>query len=340
MAKAIKEWEQADNLVEELYHFGNEVYRKVETSKIDASGRKKMLLEISILSDKLSVTERNFSNTLGDGNHMIKDLLICLNIVFILIIISVVSFYYSIMVKRLILSQKEVEAKNENLIMLNKDLDKFTYSVSHDLRSPITSLKGLIQIAKLEDDLEKINYCLELMHLSLVKQDQFISDIIDYAKNKRTQILLGPASLSKLVDDAFNQHNYLANAGEIIITKDLSIDEIQSDNLRLKIILNNLLSNAIKYVDKSKDEMRISVRAYNSGSFHIIEIEDNGIGIPEEYKGSIFDMFFVIDSNKGSGLGLYIVKETLDRLNGSISVFSQSTIGTKFTVTIPAIYVD
>ncbi|MGQ7944287.1 sensor histidine kinase [Flavobacterium sp. WC2509] len=338
MARAIKEWEQADNLIKELHQFGNDVYRKVEASKIDAAGRKKMLLDISILSDKLTITERNFSNTLGDGTHTIKVLLVCLNIVFILIIITAVSFYYSIMVKRLISSQKEVEAKNENLLLLNKDLDKFVYSVSHDLRSPITSLKGLIGIAKSEDDSEQINYCLDLMNQSLDKQDQFISDIIDYSKNKRSQILLGPVNLRKLLDDAVNQHNYMTNADKIIITKDLSIDEIQSDGLRLKIILNNLLSNAIKYVDESKDEMRIAVRAYNSGLFHVIEIEDNGIGIPEEYKANIFDMFFVIDSNKGSGLGLYIVKETLDKLNGSISVFSQSNIGTKFTVKIPNLY--
>lgn len=338
MAKAVKEWEEADNLIKQLYRFGNEVKRKVDSTKVNAASRKKMLHVINVLSDKLTLNERKFSDTLGEGAHKIKVLLIYLNIIFILIIVTTVSFYYSMMVKRLISSKKEIEAKKENLIILNNDLDKFTYSVSHDLRSPITSLKGLIEIAKLEDDLEQINYCLELMYQSLNKQDQFISDIIDYSKNKRMQILLEPLSLNKLFDDVINQHNYMTNADKIIITKDLSIDEIKSDSLRLKIILNNLLSNALKYVDESKEEIRISIRAYNSGIFHIIEIEDNGIGILEEYMGNIFDMFFVIDSNKGSGLGLYIVKGTLDKLNGSISVFSQSNVGTKFTVTIPNLY--
>jgi signal transduction histidine kinase len=338
LAKAIKEWEQGDHYINRLSLIGNEVNRKMETSKLDPAVRHKMLLDISILSNKLTINERNFSNTLGEGTHKIKGLLIYLNIFFILIIISSVSYYYSIMVERLIDSKKEIEIKNENLIMLNSELDNFVYSVSHDLRSPITSLKGLIEITKMEDDLDQIKYCLMLMSQSLNKQDQFISDIIDYSKNKRIQIVVKTVSLSKLIDDTINQHNHNKNADKIVITKELLIDEVQSDSLRLKIVLNNLLSNAIKYVDESKKEMLISIKTYNSGAFHKIEIADNGIGIQEEYKDHIFDMFFVINSNKGSGLGLYIVKETLDKLNGNITVFSESNVGSKFTVTIPNLY--
>ena len=338
MAKAIKEWGQADNLINQLSRFGNDVRIKVKTSKLDAATRNKMLLEISSLSNKLTVNERNFSNTLGEGTHMIKDLLKYLNIIFILIIITSVSFYYSKLVNRLIDSKKEIEVKNENLIMLNSELDNFVYSVSHDLRSPITSLKGLIEIVKMEDDLEQINYYLMLMCQSLNKQDQFIRDIVDYSKNKRMEKIVKTVSLNKLIDDAISLHNHNLSTDKIVITKNLIVDEIQSDSLRLKIILNNLLSNAIKYIDESKKEMRISIRSYDSGLFHKIEIEDNGIGIQEEYKDRIFDMFFVINSDKGSGLGLYIVKETLAKLNGSISVFSESNVGTKFTVTIPNLY--
>lgn len=338
LAKAIKEWEKGDNYINQLALIGNDVNQKMESSKLDPATRQKMLLEISILSNKLTINELNFSNTLGEGTHMIKDLLIYLNIFFILIIISSVSYYYSIMVKRLIASKKEIEVKNENLIIANSELDNFVYSVSHDLRSPITSLKGLIEITKLEDDLEQIKYYLMLMCQSLNKQDQFISAIIDYSKNKRIQIIVESVSLSKLIDDTIDQHNHNKNVDKIVITKDLLIDEVQSDSLRLKIILNNLLSNAIKYVDETKKEMSISIKAYNSGAFHKIEITDNGIGIQEEYKKHIFDMFFVINSNKGSGLGLYIVKETLDKLNGNITVFSESNVGSKFTVTIPNLH--
>jgi signal transduction histidine kinase len=338
MTKAIKEWEQGDHYVNQLSLIGNEVKQKMETSKLDPVTKQKMLLEISILSNKLTINERNFSDTLGEGTHKIKDLLIYLNIFFILIIISSVNYYYSILVERLIASKNEIEIKNENLIILNSELDNFVYSVSHDLRSPITSLKGIIEIINLEDDSDQIKYYLMLMCQSLNKQDQFISDIIDYSKNKRIEIVVNTVSLSKLIDDAIDQHTHNKNADKIVITKDLSIDVVQSDSLRLKIILNNLLSNAIKYADESKQEMTILIKSYNSGAFHKIEISDNGIGIPEEYRDHIFDMFFVINSNKGSGLGLYIVKETLDKLKGNISVFSETKVGSKFTVTIPNRY--
>lgn len=338
LAKAIKEWEEGDRMIQQLQKFGNDIHRKVKTSNLDSDVRNKMLWQLSVISNKLTVNERKFSNTIGDGTRMIKDLLLIINIIFILVIISSVSYYYSLMVKRLIASKKEIESKNENLLMLNGELDNFVYSVSHDLRSPITSLKGLIELAKLEDDLEKIDYYLKLMSQSLNRQDQFIKDIIDYSKNKRIETKFKTVSLSKLIEDTISLHNYNKDAEKIVITKDILVDEILSDNLRLKIIMNNLLSNAMKYVDDNKDEMKIAIRTYNSGVFHKIEIEDNGIGIQEEYKERIFNMFFVVNSNKGSGLGLYIVKETLNKLNGSISVFSENKVGSKFTVTLPNHY--
>lgn len=340
LAKAIKEWEQGDNYVKQLAQIGEDVNQKMKISNLDQATKQKFLLEISVLSDKLTINERNFLNTLGQGTNMIKDILIVINIIFILIIISSVSYYYSIMVNRLIASKKEIEAKNENLIVANSELDNFVYSASHDLRSPITSLKGLIEVAQLEDDPDQIKYYLKLMCQSLNKQDQFISDIIDYSKNKRIQIFVESVSLNKIIDDTITQHNHNKNVDKITIIRNLLIDEIHSDRLRLKIIINNLLSNAIKYADEIKKEMFISINAYNSGTSHIIEIADNGIGIADEFKEHIFEMFFVINSNKGSGLGLYIVKETVGKLNGSIGVFSESNVGSKFTVTIPILYAE
>lgn len=340
MAKAIKQWEKGDIYIKQLSIIGDEIAEKLKTSRLDAETRQKMHLEISILCNKLTKAERDFSDILGDGMHTIKNRLIYMNIFFILIMITSVSYYYSILVKRLITSKTEIEIKNRNLITANKELDYFVYSVSHDLRSPITSLKGLIELINLEDDLEQVKYYSMLMNQRLNKQDQFISDIIDYSKNNRIQILPKTVSLNKLIDNAIHHYNSNLNANKIVIVKNLSVDEIQGDCLRLEIILKNLISNALKYVDESKKEMRISIRTFNSGVFHKIEIADNGIGIPEEYKDKIFDMFFVVNSNKGAGLGLYIVKEILDKLNGSITVFSENKRGSKFIVTIPNLHLQ
>lgn len=242
------------------------------------------------------------------------------------------------MVKRLIVSKKEIEVKNENLILVNHELDRFVYSASHDLRSPITSLKGLIEITQLEDDVDQIRDYLRLMHQSLAKQDQFISDIIDYSKNKRKQIIMEPVSLKEIFNEAISQLMHIENASKITFKQELLVDQIESDGLRLKIIISNLLSNAIKYADNSKQEMFISIKTYILDGFNKIEVSDNGIGINDDCKDYIFEMYFGTNKNKGSGLGLYIVKEAVENIKGNISVFSESNIGSKFVVTIPASY--
>lgn len=140
-----------------------------------------------------------------------------------------------------------------------------------------------------------------------------------------------PVRLQELFNEAISQLMHIENANRITFTQELLVDQIQSDGLRLKIIISNLLSNAIKYADINKKEMVISVKTYFDDGYNKIEVSDNGIGIKEEYRDNIFEMYF----DKGSGLGLYIVKEAVENIQGNISVFSESTIGSKFVVTIP-----
>lgn len=338
LSKAINEWGQGDQLIFKLFVIGEQINAKINHNILSIEDQKKFLQEISTISDKLTINERNFSNTLGEGTRKIKFLLTIFNVIFILIIVCSVCLYYSIMVKRLLFSKKETEAKNENLILVNHELDRFVYSASHDLRSPITSLKGLIEITQLEDDVDQIKDYLSLMYQSLTKQDQFISDIIDYSKNKRKLIIVEPVSLQDLFNEAISQLMHIENANRITFRQELLIDQIQSDGLRLKIIISNLLSNAIKYADNSKQEMFISIKTYIQEGFNKIEVADNGIGINDEFKDYIFEMYYGTNKNKGSGLGLYIVKEAVENIKGNISVFSESNIGSKFIVTIPNAY--
>lgn len=335
LSKAIDEWGKGDKLIFRLFIIGQQVNAKIKHNILTPADRQKFLQEISTISDSLTINERNFSNVLGEGTRKIKDLLIFTNVFFVLIIICSVCLYYSIMVKRLLVSKKETEVKNENLIIVNRELDRFVYSASHDLRSPITSLKGLIEITALEDDLSQIRNYLQMMNYSLVRQDQFISDIIDYSKNKRNEVVMEPVSLKELFNEAILQLMHIENANRIKITQELLVDQIESDGLRLKIIINNLLSNAIKYADCSKQEMFISIKTYSCDGLNKIEVSDNGIGIRDEFKDNIFDMYFGTNKNKGSGLGLYIVKEAIENIKGEIAVFSESNIGSKFIVTIP-----
>jgi signal transduction histidine kinase len=114
---------------------------------------------------------------------------------------------------------------------------------------------------------------------------------------------------------------------------------IISDKTRLEMVLGNIISNAFKYYDSSKGNSFIAIKLIANESTIEIEIEDNGIGIPNDYLGKIFDMFTrAHETAKGAGLGLYIVKETLLKLNGSIRVESNVGAGSKFTILLPVHY--
>lgn len=333
--KAIDEWEKGDTLINQFNSIGDKIHAKIQAGHLNEPSRQEFLSQISSISDKLTINERNFSGTLGEGTREIKNYLIYTNIFFILIIICSVTLYYAVMVKKLMRSKKEIETKNSDLLLANKELDRFVYSASHDLRSPISSLKGLVEILKTEEDPEEAKKYLDMMGSVLNKQDQFIKDIIDYSRNKRTKDVLKQVSLVEIVNDAIQQLQYAENVKKISFEKELLFDKTYNDNLRLKIVINNLVSNAIKYADFNKEKPSILIKTYSSDKDFIIQIEDNGIGINKQYLNRIFEMFFVTNKNKGTGLGLYIVKEAIENLNGNITVESKINVGTKFIVTIP-----
>ena len=335
-AKAIKEWEEADKLVEELEQIGNTVNQKIISNNLSNQDKEVILKKIKVISSKLTLNERLFSETLSSGSRLVKDILLVINFFLILLIIGSASIYYMLMINKLRRSKQEIEETNKNLTIANKELDKFVYSASHDLRSPILSLKGLIEIMNTENDMTQIRNYLELMQESLDKQDQFIKDIIDYSRNKKTKTTLSKVNLNQIIEEAIVQNQYREEFKRINISKELNIDSIYSDELKLKIIINNILTNAIKYSDTQKESPFITIKTYQDKDYIYISIEDNGIGVKKEYQNKIFDMFFVTNNdNKGSGLGLYLVKDTIENLNGTIEITSEINLGTKFTVKIP-----
>jgi signal transduction histidine kinase len=288
-----------------------------------------------LLITTLSGTEKKQTVAPNEVNLSNKKYFIWGNVIFLLLIICPIVLYYRSTIKNLLRSKKETEEQNDTLTVANKELHRFVYSASHDLRSPINSVRGLIEIAREEENILQIKDYLNLMHESLTQQDQFISDIIDYSRNKRKQQCIETVSLDKLIDEIIAQHQYMKKANSITFKKDISTDVIITDSLRVKIILNNLLSNAIKYSDDNKNNKQIEIKTWENHPSYVIEIEDNGVGINKENLEKIFDMFFVTNEKMGSGLGLYIAKEAAECLNGNITVNSEKNIGTTFRVTIP-----
>jgi signal transduction histidine kinase len=235
------------------------------------------------------------------------------------------------------LIRKEIfaQSKNAELQKVNEELDRFVYSVSHDLRSPLSSILGLTNLAKATTDLNEINQILSMIQGRVNAQDNFIKDIIDYARNARTETAFEKVKLKDIVNEVFESLKFNSNAGRILFKIKVNDQTtLTTDKVRLSIVLNNLVSNAIKYHDFRKQKPFVEV-GYDEKQ-NAVYVQDNGTGIMQQHLEKIFEMFYRgSDRSTGSGLGLYITKEAVARINGRIEVESTYGEGSTFYVYLP-----
>ncbi|WP_156140725.1 PAS domain-containing sensor histidine kinase [Sporocytophaga myxococcoides] len=231
----------------------------------------------------------------------------------------------------------EVKNAEQELRKINFELDSFVYRASHDLRAPLCSITGLLNLIKKEKDPMIINECIEQAKSSVKRLDSFIADLTNFSRNNRLRIISSKINFTDIVNECLESLKFMDNADQIKI--ELSTEEhyeFYNDENRLKIIFMNLISNAIKYHSLEQPYPFLRIRIFTSETGAKIEIEDNGSGIEISYHQKIFEMFFrASEKSFGSGLGLYIVKQVIDRLNGSISLKSEVNRGTIFSITLP-----
>jgi two-component system sensor histidine kinase/response regulator len=227
--------------------------------------------------------------------------------------------------------------KNEQLQKAYDELDKFAYSVTHDMRGPLLSILGAVDIAQQIDDIEEIREMLGLMAKSVKKLDNFIKDMHDYYNLKRGELQIVEINFDDLVKEMEDIYRISANMSNIrFATKVVQHETFRCDEISLKIILNNLLSNAFKYQRKANDDKWIELDIEVERGAATISVKDNGIGIHESHTPEIFNMFFRATSEGiGSGFGLYNVKDALSKINGEIKIDSVLDQGTTFVATIP-----
>ncbi len=231
----------------------------------------------------------------------------------------------------------DIQRKNMDLEKINGELDRFVYSTSHDLRAPLLSIQGLIKIALVEThDVTARDYLTKIADRAC-KLDDFIKEIIDYSRNARTELKSEQINLYALLTEVIDELKYIEGAERIQYSLMLSPDELLiGDRSRMKIVLSNLVSNAIKYHNPREANLWVKVSANREGNFCQLTISDNGIGIKPEFQNKIFDMFFrATDKSTGSGLGLFIVKEIVTKIGGSIALTSVYGKGSDFLITLP-----
>ncbi|MEO6330649.1 MAG: sensor histidine kinase [Ginsengibacter sp.] len=237
------------------------------------------------------------------------------------------------------LSEKNnaINEANDQLIKLNTELDILVFRTSHDLRSPITSMITLVYLIKEEKDENKRNIYLDMQTKTLSRLNSLITDILNFSQNKRTELNYEPVDFNDLIDNILQDHIFSDNSGNI--NRIVEIDQqgiFITDRARLNMVIGNLISNALKYHNKEQENPYLKIKVNATTRQAEIQVEDNGQGIDEKHLEYIFAMFYRANKTPGgSGLGLYIVKEAVEKLGGTINIESQLNAGCKFLIVIP-----
>lgn len=325
MARPIIIWEKGDSLIHQKILIANEIRASIHDEIFEA--RKEEFLK-ALQENSLAVTKREmrFSESLGEAAREITNYLFYINTIIILLILGSVCLYVITMLRKL-------NMQNEALASANKELDLITHSISHDLRAPINSMMGLVNLVQMENDPEKHKTYISMLQRTLNKQEKFIKEVIELSKESRQHVKAQIVELDFLVEHVINAHKHMSAAEDIKFIKQMGVHKLFTDPHRLEIILNNLVSNAIKYHDLSKSDKFIEVKTYSENDKVCIDVIDNGLGIEIKDISKIFDMYYMsTDREKGTGLGLYIVKEAVAKLEGRIEVKSVKGMGSTFSV--------
>ncbi|NJM26656.1 MAG: HAMP domain-containing histidine kinase [Bacteroidia bacterium] len=235
-------------------------------------------------------------------------------------------------------------AKAEELLKAKTAIDQFLYSCSHSLRGPLKSISGLVNLLRASQDNPDLDPKMVLTSIdkTVKKMESLLNELEQFLANSKKDLTTRAVDSQRVMTLVMGE--YLDQLGEKGITFDMSIDAsmpLYTDEGRLRVIFSNLIGNAIVFHDaaKQKKEIFVGIKVFNDHAE--FEVRDNGIGMPSDVQSKIFDLFFRgSQQSTGCGVGLYIVKEVLDKMGGDIRVFSSPGQGTTFSFTIPNLSTD
>ncbi|MCW5910296.1 MAG: PAS domain-containing sensor histidine kinase [Cyclobacteriaceae bacterium] len=232
-----------------------------------------------------------------------------------------------------ITDQKKIE---EELKIRNSELDNFVYKVSHDLRAPLSSVLGLVNLAQLPGNDDNPAEYLKIIGEKVGQLDHFIGDVLSHSKNLKMDVKTGEIDFNSIIHKTFQDLSYMRGADHVDLHVAVTGPVFLSDPWRIGEIFRNLISNAIKYRNINSEASCVSIKVDVTEARAQIEFKDNGIGISQENLNRIFEMFYrASEQSEGSGLGLYIVKNAVEKLDGQLIVNSQPGIGTTFEIMLP-----
>jgi len=218
---------------------------------------------------------------------------------------------------------------------VNAELDNFTYHASHDLRAPLTTILGLVNLGMMENEMVAIKSYLEMIRNRISHMDLLLKDLISVSYNNKKEVSFETFAIEKETKEIIRDYDYPGNKCTTYVDI-VEQEEFVTDAIRMRTILRNLISNAFKYYNPELESPFVKIKIRVSKSHTAIQLMDNGIGIEWSHKERVYDMFYRATSrSNGTGLGLYIVKSMIEKLNGQISLESTLGYGTTFLLTIP-----
>jgi signal transduction histidine kinase len=237
---------------------------------------------------------------------------------------------------------EQLADQNEQLRELDKLKDEFVSMVSHELRTPLTSMVGYLEVL-LTDEVGELNdeqrHFLEIVNRSSARLNRLIDDILFISRVDSGRLSLAPSwvSLPEIADRCVETARFAAqNKGiELVLSAEDGLPTLWGDPIRLTQMFDNLISNAIKF---TSDDGTISLSVGLRGETLHVEIADNGVGIPEDEVGKLFERFFRASTGvtaPGTGLGLSIVQSIVQVHGGKIDVKSTLGVGTTFMADLP-----
>lgn len=232
------------------------------------------------------------------------------------------------------------EAENQ-LLFKNRELETFIYKASHDLKGPLSSTQGLVNVGKMMIEDEQSLELLDKISESTSKLETILEDLTQVALIQQGRVEPERIQFGEVAMDAITHFSDYPHFGKLVFeVRDDTEGMLISDLKLLRTIVRNLVENSIKYSNFQLDHPRVRITGHIDGNDAVIEVNDNGTGIPQDMQKRVFDMFFRASAQgKGSGLGLYIVKNALNKLDGALELDSQVGRGTTFLLRIPVVAV-
>lgn len=223
----------------------------------------------------------------------------------------------------------------KELVETNQELDTFFYKASHDLKGPLASVMGIVNLARMENSDPLNEKYFTMIETSVKRLDRTLLDLIELARTRKGTSKLSHINVMAMVQEILHSLRHLPDFGSINF--EVKIDhllELKADKVLVLSVFQNIIHNAINYCNQDSPYVRIKVEKSEKGAS--LEVSDNGQGIPEAIRDKVFEMFYRgHPDSTGSGLGLFIVKNALEKMKGSINFVSEVGKGTTFTVLIP-----